>query len=175
MNIKQGSLKKRLELKSEVHGKRQNKIVETTDARISLSYRDVTGDGKKSVVISIDDGNNYNGLIELTLNSDQFLAAISNLGYVPCKAKINLFGIEKLNMKAVLKYILVEIEKGRYYHSIEDKKYFHDIADKNCPEGWKPTYYFNSQSSIQYKDEKIFANCEYVKWVERGEYESKDH
>lgn len=160
---------KRIKLKERPKLEKRFQPLEVKDARISIGFISRNTRTETNMVsIQIDDGTNHNRIIDITIDPVSFVQALSSLAYVKCKASLNFFGIKKLNMKAIYTHVLVKVP-------FIEKPILEGAAWDNCPEGWKPTLYFGSQSSIQYKNGDIYANCEYIKWIREDENEGEDN
>lgn len=78
-----------------------------------------------------------------------------------------LKGIENVGKLRESKTIEFEVPEMLDTWSPEGVKRLNAMADKACPEGWRPDYYFGSQSSFFHREDKYFARCTIRRWVEK--------
>ena len=128
------------------------------DARIGILINsDVTR-------IEITDRDSGITFCRIELTPDQICRLLSREVGVECK-KAQLYNLENVGKKLeidTLKFQLTDdVDYGSRYNIAKK------LAIQNCPKGWEPSLYFNSQDSFFIRDENQWARCSIRRWVDK--------
>ena len=124
---------------------------------ITASYND-------SISITISDKDSSTAFLQIVLTREQFInAAMNRLAQTEVGSAF-IENIERVGKHLELDTLVVEIPK--YGDSVSACK----IAQEQCPYGWVPDLYFQSQNSFFSEGddkEKYFARTTIRRWVEK--------
>lgn len=122
-----------------------------TDGRITILASD------EGVEIELHDKDASITFAKVKFTPEQFAQALSRLAYTECK--IEVYGLDKVGTK--MKYESFEFEFPIGAQREEAKR----LVKEQCPEGWEPALYFNSQDSFFWRGDKQYARTTIRKWI----------
>ncbi len=132
------------------------------DARITILVESGNPpDGQAGVTIELRDNDAALTFAKITLTPEQWVSAMSRLGYVKCA--IEVYNTGKLGKQMVNKPFEFSLGKGVLWNDREE------VAQKKlkevCPDGWNADGYFRSQDSFFNKDGEAWARTTIRKWI----------
>lgn len=119
----------------------------------------------EDVVIEIRDSDANIKFCHVVLTTKQFCQAMGRLSHTECHS-MEVFGLERVGKNMEHKKLEFQMPD-----SINDTGYTRDEiasmrARDNCPHGWVPDLYFNSQDSYFKEMGKEMARCTIRRWVQ---------
>jgi hypothetical protein len=135
-------------------------IKKEVEGRISILWNSQD----KDIKIEIEDTKANSLIATVKLDAVAFcMATLGNLASMKCT--IGVGELEKVGKKMLIDKLVFEVPENLFF-SADSKDVAAKLAVKECPDGWEPQLYFNSQNSFFTKDGKAFAQCTIRKWVE---------
>jgi hypothetical protein len=117
---------------------------------------------REGVVLHLEDEDSGARFFSGALSTEMFTAALGRLAC--CKFEVaTVSGLDKIGKVRQIDNIQFEMPDSDSYN----KKIAAKRAVDNCPEGWEPDLYFDSQGSFVMKDRKNYANCTIRRWVDK--------
>ncbi len=135
------------------------------DARITLlADSGNPPGGEPGVTIELHDYDASVMFAKVTLTPEQWVSAMSRLGYVECE--IEVYGLDKLGKKMINEPFEFCLGKSSKYTASELKDVAIEMVKEACPDGWIADSYFQSQDSFFFKDGETWARTTIRKWVD---------
>lgn len=133
------------------------------DARITiLAESGNPPGGDAGVTIELRDNDANVSFAEITLTPEQWVSAMSRLGYVKCDIKV--FQLDKIGKKMVNKTFEFPLRKNEA-GNISDEVLAIAKIKEICPDGWIADPYFKSQNSFFFKDGEKWARTTIRQWT----------
>jgi len=129
----------------------------------------ITGQCERGVVIELYDEKSGITFAKVTLSNEQFVyAALNRLQRVQAE-DVKLYHMDKVGKQVEHKYVTVDITEiedrfGCDYHK-RVLNFLKAYVNNEFSDGWIMHDMLQSQNSIVYRDEKVFANFHIVRWV----------
>jgi hypothetical protein len=121
---------------------------------ISASYND-------SITVTVIDKDSSTAFLHMVLTREQFINATMNrLAYTEVGSAY-FENVDRVGKTLELDTLVFEIPK----HG--DTESARKIAQEQCPEGWVPDLYFQSQNSFYIEDNKYYARTTIRRWIEK--------
>lgn len=130
-------------------------------AKISIS-RPTWSDGRKAIVISVEDDDAGIQFLELEMSLEDFAECVTGLH--GCDANMKFRGLENVGKKQERDTIEFKMPDCSYK---EQEKIAYEQAKLNTPEGWIASSYFGSEGSFFTKDGENWARTSIHRWVEK--------
>ena len=118
--------------------------------------------GKACVTIELHDRDAGVFVAKVTLTPEQWVSAMSRLGYVECEIEIG--ALDKIGKRMENKPFEFAIGNRAMKWNTVKPIAIQKIAEV-CPVGWTPDTYFGSQNSFFYKDGQQWARTTIRRWV----------
>jgi len=118
-----------------------------------------------TIEISIEDEEAAIEFVEASLTLEQFAQAITGLGRVECDAEVR--GLDKVGKRMELDTLEFPLRMKDDDYGTGRKKFATARAKEECPDGWTPDCYFNSQGSYFQRDGETWARCNVRRWVDK--------
>ena len=118
-------------------------------------------DQERGTTVEVEDYASGETMLRIKITPGQTLAFLSRQVYVKCEFTTGR-----------LEHVGKELEVSKY--SVKMPENFNDSIDKTiatnrmrnqCPEGWEPDCYFDSQRSFYTKDKQNYAQCTIRRWI----------
>lgn len=123
-----------------------------------------------SIAITITDKDSSTAFLQMVMTREQFINATMNRLAQTEVGSAFIENIERVGKHLELDTLVVEIPK----HG--DTASAGKIAQEQCPEGWVPDLYFQSQNSFFTGDDrKNYARTTIRRWVEKGKQEGQSN
>lgn len=121
---------------------------------ISAAYTD-------SITITVYDKDSATNFLHMVMTREQFInATMNNLAHTDV-GSASLENIDRVGKTLELDKLVVEIPKH------EDHVAAARLVSEQCPEGWVPDLYFQSQGSFFSDEGKYYARTTIRRWVEK--------
>ena len=102
--------------------------------------------------------------LELNLTLSQSMQALSRLAHTNVD-NCNIRGLDKIGKKRESKELIVQMPYNWDYATRKDIA--KERVEKECPEGWTPSLYFNSQNSFFSRNDGLrYVRTTIHRWVE---------
>jgi len=131
-----------------------------TTLNANITIRSTYGD---SIRIKIQDITSGITFVDVELTRESFINATMNqLACSPVK-EATVYHLDKVGKNMEMKPFKFELPAGT--DSIHEKEVAESMIDKVCPNGWVPDRGFNTQTSFEHKNNKIYARTSIRRWV----------
>ena len=121
--------------------------MEIKNAEIIILAHGISHDRAGDVTIELHDSDASITFAKVTLTAEQWVSAMSRLGYTECKAEV--FGVDRVGKTMRYKEFKFSLGKIDLIYSGR-KELARKIVEVVCPEGWSPDTFFGGQDSFQY-------------------------
>ena len=133
------------------------------EGRLTIS-RPSYSDGRKRVIITIEDYDASVTLVTVEVGLEEFASALTGLAYQP--VELHLGPVERFGKKKVRSTMHIEIPSGTSFN--ERKEVAKRIAEEKAKaEGWEVVGSLESQGSFYRKDGKEMAEVPLAKWIRK--------